>query len=91
MIYILVGLPLVLLGFFTREFTITGMGSCFAVDVVDWGPFCFSLGSVIPRVVEFGSLGLGIMLCAVAGCRVPASWRNVPRNQPLPPPTPPAI
>src|SRR5262249_51571533 len=89
MVLFLTGLPLLLLGFFTREFTIIGLGSCFAINVIEWGPFCFAVGSVIPRLVEFGSLGLGTMLCAVGCCRVPAAWRNVPRNQPLPPPTPP--
>ncbi len=76
MITALVGLPFILLGIFTRNYTIKGVGSCFAVEFVDWGPFCFAEGSILPKCVEYGSLCLGAMLLGLTLCRAPASWRD---------------
>jgi hypothetical protein len=60
--FILIGLPLVLFGAFSRTYTIPRLGSCFFIDVVSWGPFCFEVGSSLPDIAVYGAHAAGLAL-----------------------------
>lgn len=59
----LAGLVLVLFSGFSRTYTIESLGSCFFIDVVSWGPFCFATGSIMPEIIVYGANVLGLGLC----------------------------
>ena len=59
----LAGLALVLFSAFSRTYTIESLGSCFFIDIVSWGPFCFAVGSPMPEVIVYGANVLGLGLC----------------------------
>jgi arginine exporter protein ArgO len=59
----LAGLALVLFGAFSRTYTIESLGSCFFVDVISAGPFCFEVGSKAPEIIVYGANMLGLALC----------------------------
>ena len=59
----LAGLALVLFSVFSRTYTIDSLGSCFFVDIVKAGPFCFAQGSPMPEIIVYGANVLGIGLC----------------------------
>ena len=62
MAFILIGLPLVLFGAFSRTYTIPSLGSCFFIDLVSWGPFCFEVGSSLPDIIVYGAHAAGLAL-----------------------------
>ena len=59
----LAGLVLVLFSGFSRTYTIESLGSCFFIDVVKMGPFCFGTGSPMPEIIVYGANVLGLGLC----------------------------
>jgi hypothetical protein len=64
MLLILLGLPFVLFGALTNIYAIEGRGKCLYTDPVNWGPFCFAANSMVPEIVVYGAvaLGLGLMI-----------------------------
>ena len=59
----LAGLALVLFSAFSRTYTIDSLGSCFVVDIIKFGPFCFAQGSQMPDIIVYGANVLGLALC----------------------------
>jgi hypothetical protein len=59
-----IGLLPVLFGSFSRTFTYDSTGdSCFMVDVMNWGGFCWPNHSIIPQVIVYGANMLGLAFC----------------------------
>jgi hypothetical protein len=79
--FILIGLPLVLFGAFSRTYTIPRLGSCFFIDVVSWGPFCFEVGSSLPDIAVYGAHAAGLALVVFGIIQT----RQVRRAQQQPP------
>jgi hypothetical protein len=59
----LVGFLLVLFSAFSRTYTIESLGSCFFIDWMSWGPFCWAVGSPMPEIIVYGANVFGIGLC----------------------------
>lgn len=83
MVFILIGLPLVLFGAFSRTYTVDDLGSCFFIDIVSRGPFCFPAGSSLPDVIVYGAHAAGLALIVFGFIQT----RRVRRAQQPPPPT----
>ncbi len=62
MAYIIIALPFVFLGGFTRDYTFRDGETCFFVDLVNWGPSCYAPGSLVPFLFHYGSMALGLAL-----------------------------
>jgi hypothetical protein len=58
----IVGFVVTMFGSFSRTYTIASMGSCFFVDGVKWGPFCFAQGSLMPELVTWGASIAGLAM-----------------------------
>ena len=63
-VFPLIGLVLVLFSAFSRTYTINSLGSCFFIDIVSWGPFCWAVGSIMPHIIVYGANAVGLGLCA---------------------------
>lgn len=80
MIYLVVGIPLLFLGTFTRVYDLTAE-TCFWVDGLSRSANCFSKGSVVPYLFKWGPqiAGFGLILW---GIRLSRAARKTKENQP---------
>lgn len=61
--FIIIGLPLILFGVFSRAYGLDSSSEhCFFVDVVNLGPFCWADPSIMPKVIVYGARALGVAL-----------------------------
>jgi hypothetical protein len=74
MIYLLVGIPLLFLGTFTRVYDVTA-DTCFWVDGLSRSANCFNKGSVVPLPVQMGAADRRF-------CPDPVGYPAVPRGTP---------
>jgi hypothetical protein len=77
-----IGLALVLFSSFSRTYTINSLGSCFFIDIVSWGPFCWPVGSYMPEIIVYGANADGLALCAFAYLRSRRLRREKRERQP---------
>lgn len=61
MFRILASLPFLFFAFSMRIVGLYG-GTCFFVDVIDWGPACFGKAFFVPWAIRFAALFFGIAL-----------------------------
>ncbi len=77
-----IGLALVLFSGFSRTYTIESLGSCFFIDIVSWGPFCWAVGSFMPEIIVYGANVLGLGLCLYTFLRARRVARENAKQQP---------
>ena len=76
----LAGLPLVMFGAFSRTYTINSLGSCIFVDGLKLGPFCFPVGSMLPEIIVFGAMALGLGLVLLGNIKMRAARQAAKPN-----------
>ena len=83
MFFILIGVPLILFGAFSRSYAVDDLGSCFFIDVVSRGPYCFQEGSSLPDIIVYGARAAGIALVVfgfIQGRRVRRAKQQQPSS-----------
>ena len=78
MIYIVLSLPFLFFGLFTRTYDL--YGTCFFVDVISWGPVCYAQGSWLPFLLVQGSFVIGAGLIGVGLVQI-RKRRDASKNQ----------
>jgi hypothetical protein len=83
-LYFAIGLPMILFSGFSRTYTINSLGSCFFIDTVSWGPFCWPVGSFMPEAIVYGANAAGLALVFYGYLTVRRLQRE--KIQQIPPP-----